>query len=802
MLKNHLRIALRNLRKNSFYSFLTIFGLAIGLAAGFLILQYVYFELTYDQHFDNKDNIYRVQLNRYNDGELSTQWAAGAAGAGYYMKEDFPEVLDFVNLHQSFAELSYEQNYFRSDYGYYAGKNFFEVFSVPLLKGVDSLVLKDPFGIVLSESTARKIFGDTDPMGKEVIQNDDTKFTVTGVFQDLPERSHMKFDWLYSFEAYVNFTSEQSRTAWQWDGFLNYVVLREGTDPVALQAKFPAFVQQRAGEDLKRYNAGMEFILQPLPKIHLISNYRGEIKPTGDERATYFLLVIGLFVLFIAWINYINLTTAHSLKRAREVGIRKVLGSLRSQLVRQFLLESLLMNTLGLGLAIVLVLLFFPLFNDFVGRETSYTWPTAGFFWLGLATFFLLGTLLSGFYPAIALSRFKPIAVLKGKFASSSEGNFLRKGLVTLQFVASIFLITGTYVVYQQLQHLQSQDLGINLDQTLTVETPAYSSDSILNSKYDVFRNLLQNESTVKNITSSTAVPGRTPGWNAGGIRLLSQTEEESNQYRVLGCDGAFMQFYGVDLLHGRTFDKMRGTETENVIFNEAAVKRMGFQNPEDILNRKIHFWGDTFSVIGVVRNYRQESPKQAYDALIFRYFENPSGYYSLQLNTPNMEQTLTRIKGLWNQAFQNKPFEYFFLDDYYNEQYKSEIRFGSIFGMFALLAILVACLGLFGMASYITQLRSKEVGVRKVLGASVQSLWSMLTIDFMKWIGLAIVLALPINYLVLNGWLENFAVRISMGIWLFLLPALILVIIATSTVSYYTVKTANQNPAETLQDE
>ncbi len=312
----------------------------------------------------------------------------------------------------------------------------------------------------------------------------------------------------------------------------------------------------------------------------------------------------------------------------------------------------------------------------------------------------------------------------------------------------------------------------------------------------------MQSENLVSSMASSTAVPGRTPGWNAGGIRLLTQTEEESNQYRVLGCDDQYFDFYDVKLLAGRKFAANRGTEEASVVFNEAAVKRMGFHQIEDILDRKIYFWGDTFSVVGVVANYRQESPKQAYDALIFRYFDNPSGLYSVQLNASNTQMALERIKSLWQRAFDNKPFEYFFLDDYYNEQYKSEVRFGTIFGLFAILAIFVACLGLFGMASYITQLRSKEVGVRKVLGASVSSLWAMLTLDFLKWIALAILIAVPINYLILNGWLENFAIRINLGVMVFLIPAIILVAIATATVSYFTIRTANLNPALTLQDE
>ncbi len=802
MLRNTLLIVWRNLTKHSFYSFLNIFGLALGLAAGFLILQYVYYETSYDHFFANKENIYRVQLDRYNDGELTTRWAAGCAGAGHAMKEDFPEVVDFVNLHSSEGLLSYEKEYYQPENAYYAGRSFFEIFSVPLLRGVDSLVLKDPYTAVLSRSMAERIFGKTDPLGKVLTMNDQWDFTVTGVFADLPERSHMAFDVLYSFETYVDLTGEEARTAWQWDGFLNYVVLQPGADPKALEAKFPAFVQRRAGEELEQYNAGMSFHLQPLDRIHLISDFRGEIKPTGDERATYFLLVIGLFVIFIAWINYINLTTAHSLRRAREVGIRKALGSSRRQLVRQFLLESTFINLLAFGLAALLILAVFPYFNNFLGRGQAYTWPDVPFFWVGLLLFFLTGIVVSGFYPALVLSGFRPVEVLKGKLTASGRGNGLRQGLVTFQFAASIFLITGTYVVYQQLKFLQAQDLGVDIEQTLVVETPNYGSDSIFMAHDDLFRQQLEGESAVRAVTTSTAVPGRTPYWNAGGIRLLQQTEAESNQYRVIGADEHMVPFYGLEVIAGRNFDADYGGEELNVLFNEAAMERMGFDDPQALVNQRIYFWGDTMTVVGVLKNYRQESPKQAYDALIFRYFPNASDYYSIRLGSSDMHGAMQRIKDHFQTAFDNKPFAYFFLDDFYNEQYKAESNFGAIFGLFAALAILVACLGLFGLASYVTNLRTKEVGIRKVLGASVRNLWFLLAFDFLKWVGLAILLAIPLNYFVLHNWLENFATRIGLNLWLFLIPALILLVIALGTVSYHTLRTASLNPAMTLKDE
>lgn len=801
MLKNYLIATIRNLKRHKFYASINIFGLAVGMAAGFMILQYVYHELTYDTFIPNKENIYRVQTNRYNQGELSTQWAAGAAGAGHFLYQDFPEIIEFVNLTSSQAQISYNKKYFELTHPYYAGKNFFQFFSIPLLRGVDSTALKEPMTVVLSESLAKKMFGDEDPMGKIIKQNDSRDFKVTGVFADFPERSHMKFDLLYSFETFVVLSGEESRTNWNWDGFLNYVKLHPGTNPDQLAKKFDPWLTELIGEE-DQTNFRIELVLQPLTKIHLISNYRMEIKPTGDEKTTYFLLIIGLFVLFIAWINYVNLTTARALSRAKEVGIRKVLGSHRAQLIGQFLFESFFLNVISFAIAALFVLLIFPTFNGFVGKSISYTWPDAPFFWIGLGLVFLLGLIVSGFYPAFVLSNFKPISVLKGKFASSTSGNNLRRALVTFQFLASVVLITGTFVVYKQMNYLQSQDLGVNIDQTMVIKTPVFQSDSVMDIKDAQFRNLMNSDPSIEGFTTSSAVPGRTPGWNAGGIRLLSQDDSESNQYRVLGANANFTDFYGLEVISGRSFDESFGSEEGNVLFNEAAVSQIGFQEAQEALNQKILFWGDTFNIVGVVKNYRQESPKQAFDPLIFRYFSSSSGYYSVKINTNNMREAVDRMQSSWETAFGNKIFDFFFLDDYYNEQYKAEVKFGSIFGLFAALAILVACLGLFGLASFITSLRSKEVGVRKVLGASIQQLLTLLTWDFVKLVVVSIVIAAPLSWWLMTNWLNDFESRIQLGVGIFLIPAIVIVLISISTVAFHTFKTARLNPAETLHDE
>ncbi len=802
MLRNNLIITIRNLRKHKGYSAINLLGLAIGMAAGFLILQYVAFELSYDDFHVNKDNIYRMRLDRTNAGEIRSQWAAGAAGVGQDIAQDFPEVKRYTRMTKSYADISYNQEYYQVDDPYYVSEDFFMMFTVPLISGVDSLVLRDPYTVVLSQSLAERIFKGEDPVGKEIKMSDRNDMLVTGVFQDLPENSHMKFDLLYSFETYVKLTSEEVRTAWQWDGFLTYIELYPGTDVADLDAKLPQWILDTHGEELAEYNAGMKFYLQPLDDIHLISNYRGEIKPTGNKTATYFLAIVGLFVLVIAWINYINLTTARSLQRAKEVGIRKTLGSLRRQLIGQFIFESSFLNLIALVIATLIVLYFFPYFNAFAGKSVAYTWPAQPEFWLGLGGIFLTGIALSGFYPAIVMSGFKPLVVLRGSFARSKSGNRLRQGLVVVQFFASIVLITGTFIVYQQMSYLRSQELGVRIDQTLIIETPNFQSDSVYASRYSVFENLVESESFVKNITESTATPGSTPGWNAGAIRLVTQPEEESNQYRVVGMDANFIDFYELDMVAGRSFDESYGAEEENVIMSERAVKLAGINSPEEIINQKLFFWGDTFNIVGVVKDYRQESPKAEYDALIFRYFEHPGGFYSIDLSGNDMRNIISTVESHWSQAYANKPFNYYFLDDHYNEQYKSEVRFGSIFGLFSGLAIFVACLGLFGLASYMTSLRLKEVSIRKVLGAANDNLWLLLTTDFLKLVGVSILLSIPLTYYLMGEWLENFATRIGLNVWLFLIPAVILVVIALATVSYHTLRVIFTNPSENLKYE
>ena len=799
MFKINLKTAWRSLSKNKAFAFINTLGLAVGVCAFLIISLYIRNQVSYDQFHNNKDNIYRVQMNRYDNGELSTQWAAGAAGIGPALKEGFPEVEQFVKLHGGNAVLQYDEKVFKETEAFYATQHFFEMFSIDLIKGVDSLVLKDPYSIVLSKTTAKRYFGDQDPIGKTLKQNGRNEFSVTGVFEDMPTNSHMKADILYSFESWVDMTNERARTAWDWDGFYTYITLRPGTDPDVFEEKLPDFISNKWGEEMAEYNHMMEFKLQAVTDIHLYSDYMYEMKANGDGRATYFLLIIAVFIILIAWVNYINLSTAKSMERAREVGIRKVLGSLKNQLTRQFLFESFILNFLAMALALSLALIAIPAFNAYSGIELSLNGGDLTF-WMTVAILYVGGSLLSGIYPALVLSGFQPTSVLKGRLSGSSGGAMLRKGLVVFQFIASMVLIVGTVTVFEQLRYMKNQDLGFNMEHTLIIEGPNVV-DSLYESNFDVFKQSLLSQSSISAVTSSTAVPGGQPGWNAGGIRLVEQRPDEAKQYRVIGVDGDFMDTYEMELVAGRLFDEGRSTERSHIIFNESGARFLGFE-AEDALDRDVFFWGDTFKIVGVIKDYHQESLKKSFEPLIFRYFPAVTDLYSVKVSSSDLAHTVGQIEQEWNVVFPGNPFSYYFLDDHFNEQYHAELRFGKVFGLFASLAIFISCLGLFGLALYMTKHRTKEVGIRKVLGASATSVMALLSWDFSKLVLLSIAIAIPISWLLIQNWLQNFANKISFSPWLLLIPALLLMMIAIASISIQTARLALSNPVDSLRDE
>ncbi len=804
MLSNYLKIAWRSILRDKSFSLINIGGLAIGIAACLLILQYVAYERSYDQFHRNAGQIYRVKQDRFEKGVLATEWAAGAYAVGNTMKSTFPEVETYVKLTggQS-AVVEWQERQGKAEKMYFSSRDFFQVFSHPLLAGDPQTALAEVNTAVLSESLARTLFGTEEALGQTIRINRNRSCKITGVFKQFPGNTHLKADLMVSFETFrkqVNPNNQPDRdpeNAWNWDGCLTYLLLKPGTNANALEAKFPAFIAQTQPDNKE----GVGFSLQSLTDIHLYSHYMEEAELNGDGTTVSLLLGIAFFIIVIAWVNYINLATARAMRRAREVGVRKVVGSFRWQLIRQFLVESALLNAVAVVFALALVGFSLPMFNFFTGQELTFSLLVSAPFWAAMTALFAGGTLLSGAYPAFVLSGFRPIAVLKGNMRSSKEGVVLRKGLIVFQFAASIFLLAGTLTVFRQISFMRAQNLGLNIDQTVVLKPPPIRTDSTFERQTNAFKQEMLRESGIKSITVSSSVPGEAVRWNAGGIRLIGADESDSKQYRVIAVDYDFLNAYELKLAAGRTFSKEFGTDNRAVILNEAGLKLLGLA-PEAALGKQINFWGDTCSIVGIAENFHQQSLREAYEPLILQLRPEVRGKISIKTASGDVQKTLASLRQGWAKFFPGNPFEYFFLDEHFDDQYKADQRFGQVFGLFTLLAILVACMGLFGLASFTTTQRTKEIGIHKVLGASALQIVRMLYREFALLILLAFVLATPPAWYASGRWLQEYSFRIDIAWWQFALPFVAVLGIALLTVSFQSLKAALANPAHSLRSE
>jgi putative ABC transport system permease protein len=804
MIKNYFKIAWRNVLRQKGYSGINIIGLAIGIAACLLILQYVSFELSYESFHTNKDRIYRVQLDRYDNGKLSTQWAAGAYAAGNSFKDAIPEIEDYVKLVGRDPVITEVNNQpLKINKVFYTSNSFFSIFTYPLIAGEKGKILTEPFTAAISETTARIVYGTTNVLGKTLRLNRIREYKITAVFKDAPVNTQIRPDLLLSYPTFVKLVGPNNNpeTAWSWDGCLTYVLLKKGADPEVVEKKFVPVVEKFTADEMKRFNSSSRYYLESLTAIHLYSHYIGEPAPNGDGKTTYLLLGIAFFIAIIAWVNYINLATARAVNRAKEVGIRKTVGSQRKQLIIQFLSESALLNALALILAIAIVIIAIPGFNKLSGQDLSFSLFSKTSFWLGLLGLFLVGTFFSGLYPAFVLSGFKPIEVLKGKMIATTKGFLLRKGLVVFQFTASLFLLIGTLAVYQQIQYMRKQSLGLDIDQTLVVRPPMVT-DSTYTQSMDAFKETLNQQTSIKGVAISMSIPGEAVGWNAGGIKLVGTDESAQKQYRIIGVDHDYIKQYGIKLIAGRYFSKDFGTDDSAVIFNKKGFEQLGLNKPEDAIGKRIDFWGQRFTIVGVAENFHQQSLREAFEPLIFRLIPGVRGYLSIKTPASKANETIALVKTTWNKFFPGNTFEYFFLDDHFDEQYKADQRFGQVFGLFTLMAILVACLGLFGLASFTTIQRTKEIGIRKVLGASVLTILRLLYQEFAILLMIAFVIAIPLAWLTIANWLQGYAFRINIHWSYFLIPFAAILVIALLTVSFQSIKAAIANPVKSLRSE
>ena len=807
MFKNYFKTAWRNIKRHKAYSGINIVGLALGIAACLLILQYVSYELSFENFQKNKDRIYRVGQDRYDNGKLSTQWAAGAFGVGNAFKDAIPGIEDYVKLVTVGKITTAVQNQpLKIDKVFFATNSFFSVFTYPLIAGNNSTALKEPYTAALSETTAKKIFGTINIVGKRLEVNRRENYLITGVFKDAPSNTQISPDLLLSYATFVKERTDSSgdgpETAWEWDGCLTYLLLHKGVDPKTVEKKFPAIAEKFVGDDMRKYNASVTYYLQPLESIHLAPRHMLEPGETEDGKTVYLLLGIAFFIVVIAWVNYVNLATARAITRAREVGVRKAIGSDRRQLIIQFLSESAFLNGIAVILALLIVFIAIPGFNALSGQKFSFSLLEKNNFWFDLIGLFIVGVFFSGLYPAFVLSGFKPVEVLKGKMSGAAQNSLLRKSLVVFQFAASLFLLIGTVTVYRQIQFMRKQSLGVNIDQTLVINQPAVGIDSTFQKRMNAFKDELSADASVKNVAISTNVPGEAVFWNAGGIKLVGQDESKQKQYRVIGVDYDYMKTYGLKLVAGRFFSKDFGSDDSAVMFTRKAVELLGFNKPEEAVNKRIDFWGRRYTIVGVTENFHQQSLHENFDDLIFRLIPDINGQVSVKMNAANARHVIEVAKQDWNNFFPGNTFEYFFLDDHFNDQYKSDQRFGKVFTLFTFLAILVACMGLFGLASFTTLQRTKEIGIRKVLGASVSTILNLLYREFAYLLLIAFFIATPLAWLMTSKWLQGYPFRINIHWTYFAVPFIVIVAIAFISVGFQSVKAALANPAKSLRTE
>jgi len=815
MLRNYLLVAIRNLLRHKVYSFINISGLAIGMACCVLIMLYIENEFSYDRHHENADQIYRVlrETRETGGGRSLGSGTSGALALG--LRRDFSEVQAAVRIWNTWGGkwLSYGGKAFRQAFCL-ADANVLDVFTFPLVKGDPATVFKDPFSVLITEEMVQKFFDDEDPIGKVITVEDrhlGGDYTITGILRNIPRTSSplwktgLQFDFLTS-TAVVS--REIVRGPWEgwnrgssWSPIKTYVMLPKGYSPAALERKLPDFMARYMGAEVRERNT---YRLQPLTRIHLYTNVDYGRPGMGGITFVYLLGTIAFFILLIASINFMNLATARYTTRAREVSMRKVVGARWLQLVQQFLGESILLSFLALLLAIGLVELVLPTFNAFAGKDLSLITNLRMPVLVGLFFFTILVGLLAGSYPAVFLSSLQPLTALKGALKTGSRGFWFRRGLVVFQFSISILLMIGTAVVHRQLEYIRHKDLGFHKDHILLL--PVFGQDRELQTESEgrlsesynlVKQEFLQHPNVLK--ASASATYGTAGGWQVGRVRPEGH---DGSEFRmpVLGVDEDFLDTYDIELLAGRHFSGDIASDlTEAFMLNETAAKVFGWTDP---IGKQLEWDKRKGTVIGVVKDFHHQSLRQEIGPIALCMWRPRFSYLSLRIRSEDIPVTMDFLKETWKRFLPSRPFTARFLVDNVDGRYGSEVRFSQISSIFSLLAIFISCLGLFGLVSFNVEQRTREIGVRKVLGASVSGIVFMLTRESVKWVLAANVIAWPVAYFAMSKWLQGFVYRIGLEAWLFLLGGTLALVIALVTVSYQAIRAATANPVDALRYE
>ena len=806
MFKNYLKVALRNLWKSKSFSAINILGLAVGLATCLLIVLYVVDELSYDRYNQKAERIFRVDSDiRFGGADLHL--AVNSDLMGYTLKKDYPQVEEYTRVYASSgsklvrkgSQFIEEQNVAHVD------STFFNVFTLPVLEGDTKSALNEPNTVVITESTAEKYFGTIHSLGK-IIEADKTPYKVTAVIKDVPKNSHFHLDFLFSMD-----NVEYDWGNYMSHNFQTYIVLRKGTDYKAFEKNFKTviekyvlpqarqFIQVNSMEEFEKAGNKLVYSLTPLLHIHLRSDRFPELSTNGNIQYVYIFSAVAFFVLLIACINFMNLSTARSANRAKEVGVRKVLGTERKTLVAQFLIESTVTVIIALVLALGIAALVLPLFNDIAAKSLSITELISLRILPFLVLLPIVVGLLAGSYPAFFLSRFRPIEVLKGNVSAGFKKSGLRNALVVFQFAISIILIMGTIIVYSQLRYIQTKNLGFNKDQVLII-----NGTGALDNKVDAFKNEVLNMPGVKSGTLSGFLPVSNSSRNDNAFSNEAVMDSK-NGLNMQGwrVDYDYIKTMGMEIVKGRSFSREFGSDSTAMIINETAAKFFNFKDP---VGKKIYTYDNdnkliSFNVIGVVKNFNFESLRQSIGPLCM-VLGRSTGLASFKVNTTNIKGLIGEIENRWKSMAPGMPFSYRFLDESFDEMYRAEQRVGKVAITFAILAIIIACLGLFGLVTYAAEQRIKEIGIRKVLGASVRGIVQLLSKDFLLLVLIAFIIAAPVSWYFMRKWLEDFSYRVNIEWWVFVLAGSIALLIALVTICFQAVKAALANPVKNLRTE
>ena len=794
MIKNYIKIAFRNLWRHKSFSLINIIGLAVGMAACFLIFMYVRFELSYDKFNQNFGQVYRLNTDIKSPNEV-LHWSSASPPMGPAIQADYPEVKANARVFGASFLVTNKNEKFQENNISFTDPAIFKIFTFPFIHGNAETALKDPFSMVLTETSAKKYFGGTDVVGKTLRLNDKQPVTITGVIKDVPLNSHFSFDMLISASTMEKMKLIDMK---EWGNFSNstYLLIPDANSAAKLQAKLPDFLIKHISEDKRRKGYNYVLFVEPLKEVYM-DTFRGA-QVNGNLSNVYIFSIVAIFILLIACINFINLTTARATERAKEVGIRKVVGAERRQLTAQFLGESVIICLISFVIAAALSQLLLPMFNQLAGKIISHNIIEHGYIFILFIIALAIG-FIAGIYPALILTNFDITTVLKGRFTSSVKGIFLRKGLVVVQFTISIVLIVGTIIVYNQLNYMRNQSLGFQKDQMLILD---FSGDSLAQSMSETIKHELKQINGVMSASGS----GTTPG-NGNNV---AYTEAESRSGALLpmnmnlyDVDFDFIPQYGMKMVAGRAFSNEFATDsTKAFVINETTVKNLGYASAKDAVGKKFNQWGRTGTIIGVVQDFHFESLQQNVKPLNLRINPRNINVFTLKIKGGDIPNTIAAVQNKWKTLVPQRPLTYYFLDQNFNKQYATEDRFGKLFMYFAVLAIMISCLGLLGLASYSTLQRTREIGIRKVLGASVPGIVNMLSKEFLLLVGIAAIIAFPLAWLGMHSWLKDFAYKIDIGWWVFAVAGILAMMIALTTVSFQAIRAALANPVKSLRSE